>query len=280
MLADSGFLSPAPPAPPKSAAPLFDAPAVVIGVVVALLGLHALREFAPDAIQNLALVDFAFLPGRLTLYFQPAQLGALLAKANSDPEALRQAAVLRQFGVLDSGPMWWTLLSYAFLHGSWTHVGMNAIWLVAFGPPVARRIGATRFLALFAVGAIAGALAHWLVGPMDFNPLIGASASDFAITAAAARFIFQPGGPLSDATGVSRHAPALRGPVVAASLVDLWRDQRARGFVVFWMAANLIFGIGAESLGLADGAVAWVAHIGGFLAGLLLFPLFDRNDRR
>jgi membrane associated rhomboid family serine protease len=46
-------------------------------------------------------------------------------------------------------------------------------------------------------------------------------------------------------------------------------------FLLAWFGLNLLFGIGSVSQGIADGAVAWDAHIGGFLAGLLLFPLFD-----
>ena len=71
------------------------------------------------------------------------------------------------------------MLTYALLHGSWAHVLVNSIWLVAFGPPIARRFGSVRFLLFFAMTAVAGALAHWAANPMDFSPLIGASAADF-----------------------------------------------------------------------------------------------------
>ena len=97
--------------------------------------------------QDAIVGQFAFIPGRLTLAFWPDRLGELLARANLDSEALQQASLLRHFHVLQDGAKLWTLLTYAFIHGSWSHVGLNSIWIIAFGPPVARRLGAWRFLA-------------------------------------------------------------------------------------------------------------------------------------
>jgi membrane associated rhomboid family serine protease len=56
-------------------------------------------------------------------------------------------------------------------------------------------------------------------------------------------------------------------------------DRRAMIFLVIWLTMNFIFGAGAQTLGLSDMPVAWVAHLGGFFSGLLLFPLFDRPFR-
>ena len=46
-------------------------------------------------------------------------------------------------------------------------------------------------------------------------------------------------------------------------------------FVIIWFVVNIVFGIGALSMGGETQAIAWQAHIGGFLAGLLLFSYFD-----
>ena len=54
----------------------------------------------------------------------------------------------------------------------------------------------------------------------------------------------------------------------------------ARGiFLVVWLVTNFVFGAFARPLGLSDMPVAWVAHLGGFFAGIVLFPLFDRPTR-
>ena len=59
--------------------------------------------------------------------------------------------LIRYYGVLNGGAKIWTLATYALLHGSWSHVIVNCIWLLAFGPPTARRFGASRFLLFFVV---------------------------------------------------------------------------------------------------------------------------------
>jgi membrane associated rhomboid family serine protease len=99
--------------------------------------------------------------------------------------------------------------------------------------------------------------------------MIGASAAISAHMAGASRFVFSAGGPLRGSAG----ALAYRRP--AAPLGEVIRDRRVLAFLGVWFGLNLLFGLwGAES-GLASGAIAWEAHIGGFLAGLLLFPAFD-----
>ena len=133
----------------------------------------------------------------------------------------------------------WTFVTYALIHGDLTHLAINVIWLLPFGTAVARRFGRARFLALFA--------------------------------ASAARFVFQAGGPI----GVFRSAEAPIYHLPAVPLREALRDPRILAFLVVWFGLNALFGVGSVSLLGVDQPVAWQAHIGGFLAGLLLFPLFD-----
>ncbi len=238
--------------------PMFFVPFVVVALIATLIGIQALVSALSEATQDAMLREFAFMPGRLTLLIWP------------DPS----------LGEPEGGAKVWTLLTYALLHGSWPHVLVNSIWLVAFGPPIARRFGPLRFLMFFAMTAIAGALAHWAVNPMDFSPLIGASAADSGMMAAAARFIFQPGAPLSGRQDLSRLVTEAGEEPRVPSLLELLTQRRALVFIAIWMATNFVFGAGAQALGASEAPVAWVAHVGGFLAGLLAFPLFDRPRRR
>jgi len=256
--------------------PMFNAPVVVLGLIAVLLAIHAIVTWAPDAIEDRVVRDYAFIPGRLTIAIWPDRLIDLLNRVNTDPAALQQARQIRELHVLGGGAKPWTLLTYAFLHGSWTHVLLNTIWLVAFGPPIARRFGSARFLMFMAVTAIASALAHWAVTPMDFSPLIGASGADSGLMGAATRFMFQPGAPLG-AFG-SASGPQIE-TIPAATLRGVFVERRSLIFIVIWLGTNFIFGAGAEALGFSDMPVAWVAHLGGFFAGLALFPLFDRPFR-
>ncbi len=65
--------------------------------------------------------------------------------------------------------------------------------------------------------------------------------------------------------------------IPAARLGRLFANPARSPFVGFWFAANLIFGTGVIPLAGEDASIAWQAHIGGFLAGLLLFPALDRG---
>jgi membrane associated rhomboid family serine protease len=256
--------------------PIFAVPSVVVALIAALVAAYAVYDFAPLAAQDWALRAFAFLPGRLTLAIWPERLPDLLARAATDPKALAEASLLRAYRVVPGAAQPWTLLTYAFMHGSWTHVLLNCVWLVAFGPPVARRFGAPRFLAFFALTAVAGALTHWAFYQMDFAPLIGASAADSGMMAAATRFIFEPGAPLGSPQGFSLSAGEADPLRPAPRLSQLLRQRRPLGFIAIWLATNFIFGAGAQALGASDLPVAWIAHVGGFVAGLVAFPLFDR----
>jgi membrane associated rhomboid family serine protease len=210
---------------------------------------HAVRELILTSQQDVEfLLLFAFIPARYT------------------PEML---AVDTLPGGL--GADVWTFVTYALIHGDLTHLAINVIWLLPFGTAVARRFGRARFLALFAASAAAGAGVHLLTHPGELLPMIGSSAAVSGFMAAAIRFVFQAGGPI----GVFRSAEAPIYHVPAVPLREALRDPRILAFLVVWFGLNALFGVGSVSLLGVDQPVAWQAHIGGFLAGLLLFPLFD-----
>ena len=113
-------------------------------------------------IQDLVIRDYAFVPGRLTVSLWPARAIDLLIRAKNDPAALDQVRAMRDLHALGGGAKPWTLVTYAFLHGGWSHVLLNTVWLLAFGPPVARRFGAARFSRLHGRDRDRRrALAHW-----------------------------------------------------------------------------------------------------------------------
>jgi membrane associated rhomboid family serine protease len=204
--------------------PVFFIPVSVLVLVAALLAIHAALSFAPVMTQETVYLDFGFIPGRLTVSLWPDRLAELLTQSNVDAQALDSARMWRATTSAHPGLKLWTLLTYALLHGSWTHVGLNCVWIVAFGPPLARRFGAAKFFLFFAATAVCGAALHWALAMMDFVPLIGASAAASGFMAGAARFMFQPGAPLGP-----RGAP--RGPGRAASLREVLTDRRALIFI-------------------------------------------------
>ena len=95
--------------------PIFNIPAVVIVLVGALLAIHAGIELLSPASADSIIVEFGFIPGRMTLAFWPGQLAGLMprARANLDPQALQQAEIARDFVFSQGGAKLWTLLTYA-----------------------------------------------------------------------------------------------------------------------------------------------------------------------
>ncbi len=252
---------------------IFNVPFVLVALVGSMLGIHLLRQILPLEQDIWTLIHFGFVPGRFTYFFDPGRITKVIAAAQqADP---MQAEIDRAF-LNNGGPLWWTPLTYAFLHANWAHVGFNALWLVAFGAPVARRFGNQRFIAFCLGGAVAGALAHLVTHLNDLQPVIGASAIDSATMAAAVRFIFQPGAALGESLGWGdprQKKPPHAQP--ALSLAAVFTNSRAMTFLVFWFLTNFIFGIISGPGSLGSGVVAWQAHIGGFLFGLIAFSLFD-----
>jgi membrane associated rhomboid family serine protease len=229
--------------------PIFNVPAVVTAILALLLLVHGAREWVLTQQQDeRLLLLFSFIPARY------------------------DAAVLAQGDVPGGlGAQIWTFVTYALIHGDWAHLGLNAVWLLAFGTPVARRFGALRFIAFFAVTAAAGAAMHLAFHAHAAIPMVGASASISGFMAASMRFAFQRSGPLGM---IGRHDPeAYRVP--ALPLGAVLRDARVLTFLAVWFALNLVFGIGSLSLDGGEQSIAWQAHIGGFLAGLLAFAAFD-----
>jgi membrane associated rhomboid family serine protease len=233
--------------------PIFNVPGVVVAliasfVVIQLVRDNVLSEMDRDYFDAM----FAFIPTRYD--------SSLLADGGLPG------------GV---GAELWSFVTYAFIHGSWTHLIVNSIWFLPFGSAVARRFGTPRFLAFFAVTAAAGALAHLLTHAGENSAVIGASAAISGTMAGAMRFAFQRGGPL----GFWREQSEAAYRVPALPLSGVLRDPRVVIFLVVWLGINVLFGATTLSFSTGNEPVAWQAHIGGFVAGLLLFSLFDPPNR-
>ena len=230
--------------------PLFNIPPVIVAVLAVLALIHAARTYVLTGGQDIEfLLTFAFIPAR----YDTSVLGGVLPGG--------------------FGAELWTFVTYALIHADWTHLGVNAVWLLPFGSAVARRFGALRFLAFIVVTAAAGAVMHLVTHAGEQFPMIGASAAISGTMAAAMRFAFQRGGPLS----FRRNGDVTGYRVPAIPLSGVLRDPRVLAFLAVWFGINILFGLGSFSMtGIeSDQVVAWQAHIGGFLAGLILFSWFD-----
>jgi membrane associated rhomboid family serine protease len=121
------------------------------------------------------------------------------------------------------------------------------------------------------VTAAAGAAFHLATHAGEQFPMIGASAVVSGTMAAAMRFAFQRGGPL----GLLGRSDEGSYRVPAIPLRGVLSDARVMLFLAVWFGINILFGLGSLPATGSEHSVAWQAHIGGFLAGLLLFSWFD-----
>lgn len=156
-----------------------------------------------------------------------------------------------------------TLITAMFMHGGWAHFGGNMLYLWIFGDNVEDRFGKVGFLVFYLVCGIAASFAQYAVSPSMNIPNLGASGAIAGVLGA--YILMFPKAMVRVAVGVS--------VVALPALVVLG----------FWIALQLFSGVGsiaATSSGEATGGVAYMAHVGGFAAGLVLTFIFGRNVGR
>ena len=152
-------------APPRQ--PIFRAPAVVLWLIGFLTALHLVRITRPGDQPDNIIYAFGLYPIRYSR--------AYLESRMANPGSLWERAV--------------PFVSYMGVHASWTHLIINSLWLLAFGPIVARRWGSTLFLAFFIVCGVIGAVTYLLLNWASPLPVIGASGAISGLMAAAFRML-------------------------------------------------------------------------------------------
>lgn len=155
-----------------------------------------------------------------------------------------------------------TLVTSAFLHGSWFHLGSNMLFLWIFGDNVEDVLGHVKYLIFYLVSAAAGGLAQVLVSSDSLVPMVGASGAVSGLLAA--YILLFPNGRI--------RTLLILGFFIIVRMLPAWM------MIGYWFLLQLISGV--LSLGQPDtgGGVAFWAHIGGFVAGLLLVrPLSNKG---
>ncbi|WP_417680551.1 rhomboid family intramembrane serine protease [Roseibium sp.] len=238
----------------KGPEPVFNLPKVVVWLAGIMIVVFVLQAYVfSTALNNDIIIYFAFWPVR----YQPDVFATGLAPGGLAADI-------------------WTFVTYAFLHGGVAHIAFNMLWMIVFGSAVARRFGTFRFLIFSALCAAGGAAMHLATHFDGQAPMIGASAAISGHMAAAARFVFELGGPV----GVIRRTDDAAFRVPAAPLLQSFSNRSVVAFLGVWFGMNFVFGQINMPMAGGAGSIAWEAHIGGFLAGLLLFPLIDPVPRR
>ncbi len=168
-------------------------------------------------------------------------------------------------------------LSAMFLHANWAHLGGNMLYLWVFGNNVEDRLGHVRFLALYALGGLVATYAFALLNPSESGPLLGASGAIAAVLGA--YLILYP------RAAVIAYVPFplyLLTPLIPGARMRNWFLIAALVTLPAWLVLGLWFvlQVVASSAPTAGSGVAYAAHAGGFVAGILLVLLLDDVRRR
>lgn len=217
--------------------PVFQAPAVVLWLIGALAAAHGARGLVSDARSQGLVLEYALIPARYSQAYLESRMG--------DPGTIWERMV--------------PFVSHMALHSDITHLVINCLWLLAFGPIVARRFGAALFLIFFALCGIAGAAFYVALNWGSDVPVVGASGAISGLMGAAIRMM--PG----------RIAPWM----VGANEVPL-QPLFSRPILMFsavYTGINLLLAL--VNFGPGAGPIAWQAHLGGYVAGLVLCGFFD-----
>jgi membrane associated rhomboid family serine protease len=227
---------------------IFNTPGVVLAIVLLTIAVFVLMIVLPERTVSIIEFSAAVLPRRLMA--GAAANGGFLAMASP-------------------------LIAHMFFHVGIAHLLMNMAFLLAFGTPVARRMGADNalksstafasaslFLTLYLLSGIVGALTYVGLHVNDYALLIGASGGVSGLLGALVRFAF--------------NRSTLFGPE-EAKLSPLFSPGVLTWSGVF-IGTNIVFGAFGGAL-TGEGNIAWEAHLGGYFFGLFAFPFFDRAAR-
>jgi membrane associated rhomboid family serine protease len=163
--------------------------------------------------------------------------------------------------VVSDSPNWWTPLTSMFMHGGWFHIIGNMWFLSLFGDNVEDSMGPLRFVVFYVVCGFAAVAAQALANPASPIPMVGASGAIGGVMGAYA--VLYP-----------------RAPVEMLVVLGFYVDRVVVPAIVmlgYWFFIQLLGGI--PTLAAEGGGVAFWAHIGGFLAGVVLLPLFRSRAR-
>ncbi len=212
---------------PSKVAPAVNLPAVVWVLATIIIAIHGALELGGPKWQTFAIYEFAFIPARLSSATFPQHLGSA----------------------------WWSMLTYGFLHANWSHVLLNSLWLAVFSKPVQAYMGNPRYLAILAIGIIAGALASLATHWGEALVLVGISGGVSALLAAAIPLMYGHGRPLRPR--------------------EIITNRSALIFTIMWLLMT-IFTASSQFMSnsfAGENSIAWEAHLGGFVAGLFTFYL-------
>ncbi|RUO99969.1 rhomboid family intramembrane serine protease [Hyphomicrobium sp.] len=180
-----------------------------------------------------------------------------LVELNGGDAFIQRWSFIPSHFAADPASNWPTIFSAMFMHGGWMHLFGNMLYLYIFGDNVEESFGHVKFLAFYLIAGIAATFAQFYFNPHSNIPNVGASG---AIAGVLGAYILL--------------FPQARVDVLVGRMVS---SMPALVVIGFWFVLQLFSGVGsvARTDETADtGGVAYMAHVGGFVAGLAIALLF------
>ncbi|MBV8819234.1 MAG: rhomboid family intramembrane serine protease [Acidobacteriaceae bacterium] len=157
-----------------------------------------------------------------------------------------------------------TLLTSMFLHGGWLHLIGNMWFLWVFGSHIEDAMGSGKFLVFYLISGVASGAVQFVTSLGSPVPTIGASG---AIAGVMGAFLIL--------------YPRVRVVTLIFIVVFVTTIELPAAFMlIYWFALQLLSGLGSLTSVTQAQGIAWFAHVGGFLAGILLIRIFQGNRRR
>ncbi|HEV8528849.1 MAG TPA: rhomboid family intramembrane serine protease [Actinomycetes bacterium] len=188
---------------------------------------------------------------------QPA--GALQSFIQAWGVVPREYSAVRDLPPTIPVPFWTTLLTSMFLHGGWMHLGGNMLYLWIFGDNLEKVMGAVRFVLFYLACGVAASFAHIAFGPGSSVPAVGASGAISGVLGG--YLVLFPR---------NRVRVLTRGGVASVPAIVV---------LGFWILIQFVNGVGSVAATTETAGVAYMAHVGGFVAGLVLVKLMASHRR-
>ncbi|HEY3314298.1 MAG TPA: rhomboid family intramembrane serine protease [Bacillota bacterium] len=212
---------------------------------------------------NVGLISLSVLVFVRELSFSQSGLTRFLETYALNPARVAEAVVHLGQDPAGALPVAATLVSATFLHGGWTHLIGNMLYLYIFGDNVEDRLGHFRYLVFYLLAGAIGFLVHGLIVAPDQTPTIGASGAIAGVLGA--YFVMFPRSRVLTLIFLGFFIQVIEIP----SFI----------FLVVWFGLQLVNGLTSLSAsGMAE-TVAWWAHVGGFASGVLVGLFFRVRPR-
>jgi membrane associated rhomboid family serine protease len=229
---------------------------IVTLLIIAANAAVMLWSWPLDEVQQSKLaMRYGFVPARLSHVHQGRDIVAHIRAIDDRTGQIVPIEDIRLS--TKASDVYFTFLTTMFLHGGWGHLLMNMWMLWVFGNNIEDRLGHVVYLAFYLLGGVVATLAFWASNPDATTPVVGASGAVAAVLGAYAITF-----------------PTAKVRTLVFFLLILIVDIPALVLLGIWFVLQVVSGL-MGLWGVALEPVAFWAHIGGFVTGMILMPLFS-----